>query len=228
MLQQGLVKLEPILKTLSGKTVVFVFTDGTYTKMPGKLPAVKAGELADEYNVCFYVISTADDRPSQKLLERVASFDFCSRVIPFAAFIDRPEFNSGALYVVRATAMVTTVTEERIAGVKIDNILFDFDRAAIRPEFNDELDELGQFLQDNPQTYGVVVGYTDDIGSEDYNLGLSWRRAETVADYVESNFNITPDRLVLLWFGQENPIASNATRESRRLNRRVEIAIGGL
>lgn len=228
MLQQALHKIEPILKSLSGKTVVFIVTDGTFTKMPGKKPRAKAGELADKYDVCFYLISTADDRASQRLLENVASFDFCSRVIPFAAFIGRPEFNSGALYLVRATARVETVTEERVVGVKLDNIQFDFDRADIGSVHKPRLNRLGDFLEQNPETYAVVAGFTDSTGSEDYNLGLSMNRAIGVSEYIVSNFNVTPDRLVPLWFGQANPIADNDTREGRRMNRRVEIAVAGM
>jgi len=228
MLQQGLHKLGPILKQLSGKTVVFIVTDGTFTKMPGLKPAAKARQLAAKHDVCFYVISTADDRASQRVLENVASFDFCSRVIPFAAFIGRPEFNSGALFVVRATARVETVTEERIVGIKLDNTQFGFNRADIGSEYKPRLDRLGSFLEQNPETYAVVAGFTDSTGSEEYNLGLSMRRAIGVSEYVVSNFNVSPDRLVPLWFGAANPIAGNDTREGRRMNRRVEIAVAGM
>ena len=197
-------------------------------KVPGLKPAAKARQLAEKYDVCFYVISTADDRASQRLVETVASFDFCSRVIPFAAFIGRPEFNSGALYVVRSTATVKTVTEDRIVGIKLNNIQFGFDRADIDSEFKTRLNRLGSFLEQNPDTYAVVAGFTDSTGSEGYNLGLSMRRAIGVAEYIVSNFNVTPDRLVPLWFGAANPIGGNDTREGRRMNRRVEIAVAGI
>lgn len=228
MLQQGLHKLGPILKQLSGKTVVFIVTDGTYTKMAGTSPSYKAKELAAKYDVCFYVISTADDRASQRVLETVASFDFCSRVIPFAAFVGRPEYNTGALFVVRATARVETVTEERIVGIKLNNIQFGFNRAEIDSEFKTRLNRLGSFLEQNPETYAVVAGFTDSTGSEDYNLGLSMRRAIGVSEYVVSNFNVSPDRLVPLWFGKANPVAGNDTSEGRSMNRRVEIAVAGM
>jgi OOP family OmpA-OmpF porin len=228
MLQQALHKLGPILENLSGRTVVFIVTDGTFSKMPGLKPAAKARQLAEKHNVCFYVISTADDRASQRVLETVASFDFCSRVVPFAAFIGRPEFNTGALYVVRATARVETVTEERIVGIKLNNIQFGFDRADIGSEFKTRLNRLGSFLEQNPDTYAVVAGFTDSTGSEEYNLGLSMRRAIGVSEYIVSNFNVTPDRLVPLWFGKANPLAGNDTREGRRMNRRVEIAVAGM
>jgi OOP family OmpA-OmpF porin len=66
------------------------------------------------------------------------------------------------------------------------------------------------------------------MGSEEYNLGLSLKRTDIVADYLVSNHNISSDRIVRLWFGQLNPVADNSTEEGRRLNRRVELAVGGL
>ena len=228
LLQSGLRKLEPILKNLSGRTVVFVFTDGTYSEMSGRTPSQIAKRLAGKYNACFYVISTADDAASREVLKRVASANFCSRVIPFQSFVNRPEYNTGALYVTKATEELETITETKIAGVKVDNILFDFDKADIRPETKGELDVLAEFMQDNPESYAVLAGYTDNTGSEEYNLGLSRRRTQIVAEYLVTNFNMSSDRIVSLWFGMMNPVVDNSTQEGRRLNRRVEIAVGGL
>ena len=74
----------------------------------------------------------------------------------------------------------------------------------------------------------TVAGFTDSTGSEEYNLGLSKDRAIGVAEYIVSNFNVTPDRLVPLWFGEAIPIAGNDTREGRSMNRRVEVAVAGI
>lgn len=226
MLQSGLRKLEPILKKVSGRTVVFIFSDGTYSEGIGKSPAAIARELVRKYDVCFCVISTADDATSREVIKKVASATPCSIGIPLRRFVDRPEYNSGMLYVVASTANIVTVTETKVAGVKVDNILFDFDKANIPPKTSTELDVLAGFMQENPDAYVVLAGYTDNTGSEDYNFGLSRRRAEIVADYLMDNFNISPDRIVPLWFGGLNPVGDNKTKEGRRLNRRVEIAVG--
>jgi OOP family OmpA-OmpF porin len=104
--------------------------------------------------------------------------------------------------------------------------MFDFDSAMLKPEYHGELDKVGEFLQSNPDSYAVLAGYTDSVGSEEYNLGLSRRRAESVAAYLMNNANIEEDRIVLQWFGQTNPVAGNDTAEGRRMNRRVEAAVG--
>ena len=59
-------------------------------------------------------------------------------------------------------------------------------------------------------------------------MGLSLRRAESVANYLMDNFNIGSDRIVVNYYGVANPAASNGTSEGRAMNRRVEIAVGGL
>ena len=80
-------------------------------------------------------------------------------------------------------------------------------------------------MTSNPNSYVVLAGFTDSVGSEEYNLGLSRRRAESVGAYL-MNANVGEDRIVKDWFGKLNPVADNATAEGRRMNRRVEIGIG--
>jgi OOP family OmpA-OmpF porin len=229
LLLQGLHKIEPVLQGLSGKTVVFIFSDGTYSKFAGmKTPEEKAKELAEKYNVCFYLVSTAKTQRAAKFLEDMAAVNECSRVVPFASFIERPDYFVGALYGVKATVEVETITKTKVVGIINDDILFDFNRANTRAEFNSELDELGEFMQNNPSAYTVLAGYADSIGPEEYNLGLSRRRAESVAMYLINNFDIDPFRIVLHWYGETNPVAGNSTAAGRSKNRRVESAVGGL
>ena len=117
-LRQGLLKLEPILQQLSGKTVVFIFTDGQVTKFIGeKEPRVIAKELAEKYDVCFYLISSATSAQNQKMLNEVAKVNACSRVIPFEAFVGRPEYNSGALYLVKATEDIVTLMDRKVVEI---------------------------------------------------------------------------------------------------------------
>jgi OOP family OmpA-OmpF porin len=83
-------------------------------------------------------------------------------------------------------------------------------------------------LTDHPTAYAVLFGFTDDTGKPDYNMQLSRNRAESVANYLYYNFNLGPDRVIPIWYGEANPIASNDTDAGRAKNRRVEISIGGL
>lgn len=228
-LARGLRSIEPKLQGLSGKTVVYIFSDGTYSKLGDfKEPEDYTQALAEKYNVCFYLIGSPQDNRAQKRLEDMAKANSCSRVIPFEKFIENPEYITGALYTVKATERIETITESKIVGLKIDSIRYAFGSAKIDMEYLNEVDALGSFLQKNPAAYVLLEGYTDNTGTEEYNLQLSLRRAESVATYLKEKYMITDDRIVMNYYGAINPAASNATAEGRRMNRRVEVAVGGL
>ena len=224
-LKWGLINLEPLLKPLTGRTAVFVFSDGQYT---GTSPAQIARRLASEYDICFYVISTAEEDVTATLNQNVANLNSCSRVIPLEYFLYRPEYTSGALYDVRATETIVTTMETRIAGLEVDNIHFAFDKTELNDKDKSELDELAEFMKMKPESYAVIAGYTDNVGTEDYNEGLSRRRTEMVATYLSNTHGIDGSRMVLQWYGSGNPIVGNDTREGRTQNRRVEVAVGGI
>jgi OOP family OmpA-OmpF porin len=101
---------------------------------------------------------------------------------------------------------------------------FDFDKATLRPTGKAKLDENVKTLMAYPDINVDIRGYTDSIGTQKYNLGLSKRRAETVKKYMESK-GIAADRMKAQWFGKKDPIASNKTAAGRAQNRRVEIVI---
>jgi len=103
---------------------------------------------------------------------------------------------------------------------------FDFDKATLKPEGRQVLDQVAaQANGINLETL-IAVGHTDSIGTEQYNLGLSQRRAESVKAYLV-NRGIPANRIYTEGKGESNPVASNATREGRAQNRRVEIELVG-
>ena len=103
---------------------------------------------------------------------------------------------------------------------------FDFDKDTLKPEGRQVLDQVAsQATSINLETL-IAVGHTDSIGTEQYNQGLSERRANTVKNYLVSK-GIDPNRIYTEGKGELQPIASNATREGRAQNRRVEIEIVG-
>jgi outer membrane protein OmpA-like peptidoglycan-associated protein len=106
--------------------------------------------------------------------------------------------------------------------VVLRGVHFAFNKATIRPEDMPVLDEAAETLKANASTRVDVNGYCDAIGSEQYNMRLSQRRADAVAAYLE-NKGIAADRLVPQGFGKTNFVASNDTSEGRAQNRRVEL-----
>ena len=115
---------------------------------------------------------------------------------------------------------VEVVVEEKIAIT--ERIHFEFDKANIRPVSYPILDDVILLLQKNQQINLVrIEGHTDWIGSDEYNLKLSQRRANAVRDYL-STYGISPDRLIAVGYGESRPIADNNTVEGRARNRRIE------
>ena len=228
LMQQGLLKLDGVLSGLSGRTVVFLFTDGSYSSMPGsRKPVEIAKGLADKYNVCFYVISTAKGDQEKEVLKAVASINECSRVVPFDQVYEKPVYLAGALFIIETRVEEFLTTYYRLADVKIDNILFDFDSTQIRSEYNDELNILGEFLKNNPKTYVVLTGFTDGTGPSEYNLGLARQRAESIEAYLIAKFNVNVGQIVTQWYGKADPVAGNDNSDGRRQNRRVESIVMG-
>lgn len=104
-------------------------------------------------------------------------------------------------------------------------IEFDFDSANVRRSSDLVLAELGKSLND-PNLAGVRVvinGHTDSVGSDQYNLLLSFRRAKAVRDYLIDRHGIDPRRLEIAGYGESLPLVSNDSDFNRQLNRRVEI-----
>ena len=227
MLQQTLSSLRAPIAGLTGKTAIILFTDGSYSNVRGPNSALQiAKEIAKDNDVCFYLISSAAEGDNQRVVDATAQVNACSRVIPLEAFLDNPHYLSGGLFTVKTTtyARLTPVTETR---VDVNNVLFDFASADLPAGSEENLGKLSDFLQSNPDAFVVAAGYTDSIGDAEYNLGLSERRANAVKNYLV-NAGVEADRIVTHWYGELNPEGDNDTEEGRALNRRVEIAVGGV
>lgn len=105
--------------------------------------------------------------------------------------------------------------------------LFDHDKSALKPEGKAALQELADSIEaKGARVVDIdVIGHTDSDGSEEYNQALSVRRAESVRDYLVSE-GVDASIIDVSGEGESNPITSNATREGRAENRRVEINVG--
>jgi len=103
-------------------------------------------------------------------------------------------------------------------------VLFGFDQAEVKPEFRPALDEVSRILNQDPRSQVLVVGHTDNVGSDAYNRDLSQRRAQSVVSYLNMR-GVAPQRLSAQGRSFHEPRASNATPEGRALNRRVELFV---
>jgi OOP family OmpA-OmpF porin len=113
------------------------------------------------------------------------------------------------------------------AVIVLNNVFFDFDKATLKPESYPELNRLVTFLNNNAGMNVQIAGHTDSVGPEPYNLDLSKRRANSVVQYLYDK-GVTKEKVKTVFFGETKPIDTNATREGRQKNRRVEFKIVNL
>jgi outer membrane protein OmpA-like peptidoglycan-associated protein len=133
-----------------------------------------------------------------------------------AGFSNLDELLSGSGQLGNGTAPILMPTD----------LLFDYDSANLREGATTSLQKLGRLIQRNPQAVFKVEGHTDSFGTDEYNMNLSERRADTVKDWLVQNMGIEPDRIQTQGFGKTHLIVpADRSVEEQQLNRRVEIVI---
>jgi OOP family OmpA-OmpF porin len=108
--------------------------------------------------------------------------------------------------------------------ITLNNVFFDFDKSVLKPESFPELDRIVKVMQEKVGLQIEISGHTDAVGTEEYNLGLSERRARAVVKYITDK-GIDKSRINTLYLGEAKPVDTNATKEGRGKNRRVEFKI---
>ncbi len=104
----------------------------------------------------------------------------------------------------------------------LESVLFDFNKADIKPKGYPMLDAIVVIMEKNPAMSVELQGHTDNVGSEAYNMDLSMRRSNAVANYLVDK-GILRNRMATTGFGYKSPVALNGTGFGRALNRRVEL-----
>jgi len=113
---------------------------------------------------------------------------------------------------------------ERGLVITLSDILFEFDKANLKPGADRALSELAAFLKEYEDRSLLIEGFTDNIGSHAYNVDLSQRRADAVRSTLTAK-GIDGSRIRTHGLGEDYPVATNETEAGRQLNRRVEIVI---
>ncbi len=126
-----------------------------------------------------------------------------------------------------------TVPQEVVAKVEplkknlqmqFHNITFELNSADLKEESYPILNQLVEFMKKNPNIKVEISAHTDDLGSEQYNLKLSLRRANSVVEYLKEH-GIPEDRMIAIGYGESRPLVPNDSDEHRAMNRRVEFKI---
>jgi OOP family OmpA-OmpF porin len=237
--------------SLSGTSAVILVSDGKQNVGEDAVKAAKMVKEKFGDNVCFYTILVGDDPAGKATMEEIANTGNCGFATTADVVYSSEgmaSFVKGAFCGGQAPApMVVAVIGDSDGDGILDNldkcpntpkgatvnqygcwayqgdILFDFDKYDIKPAAYPILDEALVVYQKNPGLRVEVQGFTDSIGTEEYNQGLSERRADAVRNYLVER-GVDPKKISTKGYGELNPVASNDTKEGRALNRRVEFA----
>jgi OOP family OmpA-OmpF porin len=126
---------------------------------------------------------------------------------------------------VEKAAPMPAAAPERVKYCTTLDIQFEIDRYDIQHEYEAEVERLGAYLRKYPDTTAVIEGHTDEVATEEYNMRLSQRRAESVVNYLVNRSGIDRSRLKAVGYGETRPVADNRTEEGKRMNRRIDSVI---
>ncbi|RYU91399.1 hypothetical protein EWM62_05510 [Mucilaginibacter terrigena] len=167
-----------------------------------------------------YSFDVKTSRPYNLVLEKAGYF---SKVLPVPA---SGEMKGDTLFNAEICLQAFKVDKP----IVIKNVLYDYDKATLRPESKTVLNELVTIMKDNPQIKVELAAHTDSKGSDMYNYKLSQRRAQACVDYIIS-MGIDESRIYAKGYGESRPIAPNTlpngkdNPEGRQLNRRTEFKV---
>jgi outer membrane protein OmpA-like peptidoglycan-associated protein len=128
----------------------------------------------------------------------------------------------------RAQLSQVLQTQETARGliVNMSDVLFDTGKYTLKPEAREKLAKVSGILLAYPNLKVQVEGYTDNVGSQEYNQTLSQQRGDAVRDYLVSQ-GVSAGNITATGYGMNNPIADNATSAGRAQNRRVQLVVSG-
>jgi outer membrane protein OmpA-like peptidoglycan-associated protein len=161
----------------------------------------------------------ANDRAATKTLEADAA-----NASAQASAQQNAAAQQRALELENALADLQAKKTDRGLVITLGDVLFATGRADLKPGARHSLEKLSGFLHEYPQRTVQIEGYTDSVGTDDYNQGLSERRASSVRDALTS-MGVSGDRIQTRGLGKSSPVADNGSESGRQMNRRVEVII---
>lgn len=127
----------------------------------------------------------------------------------------------------RQVAELNAKATERGLVLTLGDLLFATGKADLIEGASAHLNKLAGFLNEHRERNVIIEGHTDNVGGEDYNLGLSQRRAQSVKLYLIGQ-GVEPGRITTVGKGEQSPLADNSSASGREKNRRVEVIISNM
>jgi len=228
----GMEEASALLKDAPGDIAVIVFSDGVENSPA--IPALSAANaLKEEFGdrLCIYTVFVGNKDKGRKVMSDLAATTACGSAKSadelatagaMAAFVEEVFLEKGMAKPAPAPAPAPAPLPQPKISWILSGVTFEFNSAVLRPESKQILQDDIQILKENPQIQVEVQGHTDDIGTAEYNMGLSDRRAKSVKDYLISQ-GIAGYRLTAKGYGESNPRFPNDSEANRAKNRRVEL-----
>jgi OOP family OmpA-OmpF porin len=224
--------LDDSLARLKDRIRVIVVTDGEANI--GQSPVEVLNGMYSKYGdrICFHFISFAQTPDEKALVSQMAGVNPCASVTQAHALVQddaRKDFVENIFYDTRQVAdkpapKPEPKPEPRVEIPNIENVQFEFDTSKITPKYAEELKKAAEMLKQHPDKQIIVKGYTCNMGPAQYNMKLSERRAQAVADFL-MNQGVEKNRIKTKAYGEEKPRYDNSTKEGRVLNRQVRIEL---
>jgi len=172
---------------------------------------------------------TTVEVPFSFLRDREPHFDLtqANDLLIFSVISPDKSIHQGRVWI--RNARLSWDVQKTAGGIvaNLPDVLFDFDKTNLKSRFYAYLDRIIQVINSQPGCHVTVEGHTDIIGTDKYNMVLSRRRAQNVANYLIQKGYVSSAQIATVGFGFHRPIALNDTPVGRARNRRVEIVISG-
>ncbi len=209
----GIMNVSPAVQAMPGRSALILVSDGLNNR--GSSPVEQARALyAANPNTVIHIISLADSAEGKAQLDQIAALN------PNTVYVNGAELytNEPAL-----NQFIYDVFYNCGETIVLRSVQFALDSAALDSTAKGILREAASMLKNQTGTI-YVDGHTCSLGTDQYNQRLSERRANSVRNYLIEQ-GVPANRLIARGFGESNPKYSNATEETRRLNRRVELSV---
>jgi len=218
------------LKPLAGKSAVIIFSDGL--EMPKAVAAATAMKAALKDNVCIYAVLIGVDKISldypqgegKALLDKVVKAGQCGFMVNgkdietaggMANFVEKIFLGPAAAAVVAPPAAALLPPG---AIAQLDTIYFDYDKYNVKPEFKDAVKKNADYFKANKANNVLITGNCDERGTNEYNMALGQRRADSAAKALKAA-GVDAKRIKTVSYGEEKPVCKDAVEACWSKNR---------
>lgn len=222
-MSQGVSAAGESVKEGTGRVALILVSD--FWEINSNKVLATADRLKADYGdrLCIHTVKVGDDEKSGDLITALAGVNSCGSSTDAASLASPSAMSAYVTDVLLEPAPVVRYEKNTMSA----SALFDHDKSVLKEEGKTALHALDESIKARGANVVDidVIGHTDSDGTEEYNMGLSIRRAEAVRDYMVSE-GVNADIIDVSGEGESNPIASNATKEGRAENRRVDVHVG--